>query len=701
MSFKIAKIEKRKQDFSWPDIDNDFSINVDDFSDGREEVINELTRKYGKEHVAYIGNRLMYLPKSAIRDLGQIYDIPSSETQKATKYFNEEWTLEQNMERNKDIKEYFTKYKELKTLVPQICGVTSALGVHAGGVVISDSKYPLTRNLGLQRPGEGGRIATIWTKDEIAQLGYIKYDILGLSSAGQIALCKKLRGENIYENYQFDIEEVYQNTVLKGHNKNIFQFESALGKRCFSDLLPMSIEELANASGLIRILGTDSGRRVYNSYKDNVIDLQTNGRKQEAPLWKSKLKDEIHDKERNYEIVEQVLGSTYGILIYQEQLCELIKGISRGEKTFVDGNNVRKYLGRLAKKHGYIDDLQGKREDLQKWHADFMKIMNEYVLPYIGKDGWNCPDLSVRNFLEFNLAPGDKLEVPQSGIISWMVTSSVYIFSRLHSVSYSINTYEQLYQKTYDPFNFWLSVLMMDAGNLDDIEAVATAIRSETSIEILPPNINNSNYHFKKEGENIRYGLGSIMSLTKAAIAIVEERIANGNYTSIEDFLKRIPGRIVNSRVLTNLLMTGAFSDFGDLETVKEEINKKKGMDFKDIDFSTNALMKKEYELLGTNITYIDPLLKKAKQYTSLTDIDEGSNKMMVKVTKTTLKKTKTGKDYLFHMVEDMNSRTTFSLFNWNKKELELGRACIVNVFKKGDFLSIAQEHSNNFKRRY
>ena len=694
MSFKITKVERRKQDFSWPDVDSDLSINVNNFRDGREEIITELTRKYGQDHVAYIGNRLIYAPKSAIRDLGQIYDIPSSETIKATKYYNEELTLEQNMERNKDIKEYFTKYKDLKTLVPQICGTTSALGVHAGGVLISDSKFPLVRHIGLQRPNEDGRVATIWTKDEVSQLGFIKYDILGLDAAGQIALCKKLRGENIYENYPFDLPEVYENTVLKSFNKNVFQFESALGKRCFQDLLPMSIEELANASGLIRILGTESGRRVYDSYKENVIDLQTNGRDQENPLWKSKLQDEIHDKEKNYDIVEKVLGSTYGILIYQEQLCELIKEFSRGEKTFVDGNNVRKYLGRLAKKHGYLDDLQGNRDALKGWHRDFMKIMNEYVLPYIGKDGLNSTNKTVKDFIEFNLAPGNKLIVPENGIISWMITSSVYIFSRLHSVSYSINTYEQLYQKYYDPFNFWLSVLMMKSGSLDDISAVTNAIRSETSIELLAPNVNKSNYHFKKEDESIRCGLGSIMSLTKAAMVIVEERIANGDYKSIEDFLDRVPGRVVNARVLKNLLVVNAFSDFGTFEEVREKIAVIKTIDMSEIESTNKYLMKAEFELLGTNVTYIDPLIKKAKNYVSYNDLEEGNSKMMIRILKTVVKKTKTGKDYLFHSVEDMNSRTGFNLFNWDKKELEVGQAIIVNVFKKGDFLSIAKDFS-------
>jgi DNA polymerase III alpha subunit len=238
---------------------------------------------------------------------------------------------------------------------------------------------------------------------------------------------------------------------------------------------------------------------------------------------------------------------------------------------------------------------------------------------------------------------------------------------------------------------------MMKIGSLDDISEIITAIRSETSIELLPPDVNKSNYHFKKEDDNIRYGLGSIMSLTKAANVIVEERIANGKYKSISDFIKRVPGRIVNTRSLKNLLLTNAFSDFGSIEDVMKEIEEIKGAPLSDVDLSKGSLMKTEFELLGTNVTYLDPLLKKAKEYTSFADFEEGSAKMMIRVIKTTAKKTKTGKDYLFHSVEDMNSRTQFSVFNWNKKELEVGRAIIVNLFKKGDFISVAQE----FKRRY
>lgn len=186
------------------------------------------------------------------------------------------------------------------------------------------------------------------------------------------------------------------------------------------------------------------------------------------------------------------------------------------------------------------------------------------------------------------------------------------------------------------------------------------------------------------------------MSLTKAAMVIVEERTTNGNYKNMEDFIKRVPGRIVNSKALKNLLVTGAFADFGDLEEVRQQIELVKGVPI-ECDMSKSALMKTEFELLGTNVTYIDPLLKKAKEYANFNELEDGSSKMMIKISKTVVKKTKTGKDYLFHSAEDMNSGTSFSLFNWNKKELEVGRAIIVNITKKGDFISLTQE----FKRQW
>ena len=656
----------------------------------KNSIVDYLVNKYGQDHVAHVGNRLVYSSKSAIRDLGQIYDIPSSETLKCTKFYNDEMNVSQNMKKSKEIYEYFNKHPELVELVEKFNGVTSALGIHAGGVIISDKKYPLKRWVGLQRTNEDGRLATSWTKEEVAKAGFIKIDILGLKCASQIHVCKELRGEDPYKQYEFNIPEVFQNTVLRCQNKNIFQFESHLGKKAFQQFMPMSIDELANASGLIRVLGTEGGRDAWNKYAENIKDLHTNPHRS-IPLWKEKLEEEVHDF-GSRKICEDILGPTYGILIYQEQLSHLIEKLSRGERTFVDGNNVRKFLGRLAKKHGYLDSIQGDEILLKKWHDDFMKIMNEYLIPYIPKDSSECPDKKVRDFLSFNLQTVGKekhLVIPEGGIINWMVTSSLYIFSRLHSIAYSVNTYEQLYQKYYDSHNFWLSACICSHDNLNKLKDYISAIMAETKINILPPDVNKSDFFFKKEDNDLRFGLGSIMSLGKSAKAIIGERDKKGKFKSLEDFFNRC-SKFANIAVMRNLIYTNAFGDLGTQEEAWEKlilIRKKE-----EFDNSRDNLSKKEYKFLGINITYLDPIVKKAKEYLALQDLeDRQTEKLCIRIIKKLKKKTKTGKDYFMYRTIDLNSQQEFNLFDWEGKNLEDQKTYICKVYKNGDFYSISK----------
>ena len=673
---------------SWPDIDNDFHSLPNQPFEAREFLVAYLAEKYGSDHIAYIANKLVYKIKSAIRDLGQVYDIPSSETFKCTKALNEDISLEANIKRYKEVKEYFDKYPDLKKIVPQITGTMSALGVHAGGVIISDKKYPLHKNVALQRPSDGLN-ATSWTKDEVAQLGYIKYDLLGLKAAAQIHLCKQMTGWDPYKLYPFNVEEVFQNTVLLGNNNNIFQFESNLGKRCFTELLPMSIDDLSNASGLIRVLGSDEGRAMYEAYKANVEDIQTYPNKDER-LWEERLFNEVPIEE-TFLICKGVLKKTYGILIYQEQLCELVRDLSKGDKTFVDGNNVRKLLGKLLKNHGYLQDLQGNVEALKKWHTDFMKVFNTYFKPYLPQQLYTPEDI---DFLEFNL-DNNNLIVPPKGIVNWLVMCSVYIFSRLHSIAYSINSYEQLYQKYYYPKQFWLSVLICDYNSADDIKDDIAAMTSETDIKILPPDINMSDFLFKEEGDDIRFGLGSILALGKSAKELIAIR-EQGVFISAEDLLRRIKGnRAITSKTIKNLLFCGALNSLG---TTKELISYFESNDIKCIEFAEEEknlniknLASLENKLIGCNITYIDPIMAKAKQYTSLDLLeDDYPTFMAIRIIKNIPKKTSTGKDYIMNMVIDLNSNKKFNIFNWERKELKEGENVIVKVKKRNNFISLS-----------
>ncbi len=201
----------------------------------RETIINHLIDKYGEDHVCYVGNRLLYSSKSAIRDLGQIYDIQSSETVECSKLFDDNKTVKENIKGNKKIKAFFDKYPELVDKIDQFNGINSALGVHAGGVVITDRKYPISKYVALQRPGDGGRIATLWTKKEVAQIGLIKYDLLGLDCPAQVYIGKQLLGKDPLVRFDLDNNIIKEESLLV-KNRNVFQFETNIGKKALIDL---------------------------------------------------------------------------------------------------------------------------------------------------------------------------------------------------------------------------------------------------------------------------------------------------------------------------------------------------------------------------------------------------------------------------------------------------------------------------------
>lgn len=699
MAFIVKKIEIKEPESSYPDVDSDFGTNLQTGM-GRNDIIDYLINKYGKNYVAMVGNRLFYSGKSVLRDLGQVYDIPSSETQNASKEFNNDLSVDENIEYSQAVKEYFENYPELKDKVDRIVGTCSGLGVHAGGVVISDPvrNFDLRKWCALQRTQEDGSIATLWTKKEVEQIGLIKYDILGLSSASQIHYAKKMIGLDPYEDCEED-EEVFKHIIFNLKHKNIFQFETHLGRKAFEDLKPMSIMEVANASGLIRIVGSEAGRAIYNTYKEN-IDYAQQG---EKDYWKETLLEQIIEK-RNYTIAEKVLSESYGVLIYQEQLAYLVVGFSDGEKCFVDGNKVRKALDKLGEK-GNIYSFQGNREALKKWHDEFMGIMNEYILPYIGKDGWDHPNKEVRDFLNFKLDAEDYLPIPTKGIISWFISAAAYLFSKLHAVAYSTNTYNMMWLKYYYPLEFWTASLICEQNDLEKVKSYITAIQTEEGdkIKILPPDVNKSNKEFtyikydddEEEYGCIRYGLGAIMNLGKSADEIIRERDKNGLYKSIKDFINRVPSRTVNKRVIENLMLVGAFSEFGSLNKIYSNIIEC-GKDIDEPEYDEDTMALNEAKLLGVNISYIHPLLHSAQYYTAINEIESGSAQIAVRILNTYNKVTKKNKPYIMGRVQCLNCNEVINVFDWSNGQnflMETGKMCILNVKKNGDFFQLVMDN--------
>lgn len=689
MSFIVKKITYKIKESKIPDADSDFGTNpISGFN--KDTIIDYLIKKYGPNHVASVGNKNYYSAKSAIRDLGNVYGIPPSESFACTKEYNTEQNVKMNMKRNSNIDAYFKLYPVLQDKVDKLVGTLSNVSVHAGGIVITDIQYPLNKYCALQRSSDTSRIATLWDKNELQLVGLIKYDILGLSSASMIHYTKKLVGLDPYQDSSEE-NEVFENINNNCKNKNIFQFETGLGAKAITDLKPMSIMEIANASGIIRGLSSEEGRHIYQTYKENVEQSRIGN----IDYWKRKIKEQVSDD--IYEICIDILKDSYGVLIYQEQVSDLCAKISKGKLTFTDGNELRKLLDEHGNKFGPLDACQGNRELVQSWHKEFMIIIEKYLLPYLDKDGWNSNNKDLIGFLKCDFDANWRIPQPKIGIISWMISATAYLFSKLHAIAYSVNTYNMMYLKYHYPREFWYSALSIEYGNLDKVKNYFSAIRIETPhVIILSPDINMSEFNFSMEGENsIRIGLGILKNLGKSADDIIKER-KNGQYKSIEDFNRRMKGiRSVNKRTIQNLIYAGGFSSFGSLTDVWKKF-KDLGRALDDIELNHDELSSIECDIIGTNIIFIHPILSRAHDYFPIDEINDDSSEIVaIRILSTVNKTTKNGKPYKFLKVQCLNSYNIVYLFDWDNKKWKENEYLTARVSKKAGFYSIKKPDKN------
>lgn len=683
-TFNVKSIQIKKQPVTFPDIDTDFGS-------GKDDLVNYLVKKYGQDQVAYVGNRLTYAPKSVIRDLGQVYDIPSSETILCTKGYKDSLSVEENMRLNKKIKEFFTKYPQLIDKVDTIVGTVSGLSVHAGGVVITDKKYPLTKFCALQRSSDEGRIATLWTKDELQPIGIVKYDLLGLTTAGQNHVIKQMTAMDPYEPITIEDEEVYRDVVLNNKHRNIFQFETQLGKRAFDDLKPMNFMELANASSILRIVGSEEGRDIYDTYKNYLSYIQMGNKE----YWKEQLREEIIE-DRVYDVCLKVLQDSYGVLIYQEQVSQLVVELSYRKRTFADGNKARKALEGHNDKYGKLAEIQGDKEALKRWHNAFMVILNDYFLPYLKEDGKLTQDKNLQHFLNFQLDASSNLPTPKYGLIKMLISGTAYLFSKLHAVAYTQNTYDAMYLKHYHPLEFWTGSLIYEQDSLDKVASYLIAIGIETKLKVLPPNVNESNITFGIEKGGIRYGLKAMMNVGEAANLIVHERRQNGRYKSIDDFCSRLTTRALNKRVIEALFYTNAFSDFGDQEQIYNDLVRN-GINLGVLVTDINVLSLKETKYLGIALTNIHPLMQQAKAYMPITDMVNGERaNIAVHIIDLKSKTTKKNKPYVMFKCQCLNSLETINVFDWDNNSMgfQKGTFEILHVNKNNDFYSLVMKRN-------
>ena len=492
---------------SMPDFDVDFCY------ERRQEVIDYVARKYGRDHVSQIITFGTMSARMVIRDVGRALDFPYAETDKLAKMvpFAVHMTISKAMEQNRELRELYENNEEIHKLLDIAMGLEGMprqASTHACGVVITkdpvDTYVPLYVN--------DGAISTQYTMTILEQLGLLKMDFLGLRTLtviqDAINLVKKNRGINVEFDKDMSDPKVFK---LWGEGKTIgiFQFESAGMTNFMKELKPDSLEDIIAGVSLYRPGPMDQIPRYIQNKLDPEHAVYT------------------------HPSLEPILKVTYGCMVYQEQVMQIVRdlaGYSLGRADLVRRAMGKKKLDIMAKEreifiHGQVDEN------------------GNVVVP-------GC----VRNGID---------EVSANKIFDEMAEFAKYAFNKSHAAAYAVVSYRTAYLKAYYPEEFMAATLNSYLGNLDKIPLYVDECR-RMNIEILKPDINRSLTKFTVDGGKIRFGLGSIKNVGIAVVdSIVAEREKNGAYLSFTDFCERIQEEAVNKKCIESLIKAGAFDEFG------------------------------------------------------------------------------------------------------------------------------------------
>jgi len=583
---------------SMPDFDVDFCY------ERRQEVIDYVARKYGRDHVSQIITFGTMSARMVIRDVGRALDFPYSDTDKLAKMipFEIHITIAKAMEQNRELKELYDNNEEIHKLLDIAMGLEGMprqASTHACGVVITkdpvDSYVPLYVN--------EGAISTQYTMTILEQLGLLKMDFLGLRTLTVIQDAINLIKENRGIDVKFD-EEMNDQKVYKlwgeGKSVGIFQFESAGMTNFMKELKPDSLEDIIAGVSL---------------YRPGPMD--------QIPRYiKNKLNPE--HAEYTHPALEPILKVTYGCMVYQEQVMQIVRdlaGYSLGRADL-----VRRAMGKKK-----LDVMAKEREIFINGQVD---ENGNVIVP-------GC----VRNGID---------AVSANKIFDEMAEFAKYAFNKSHAAAYAVVSYRTAYLKAYYPEELMAATLNSYLGNLDKIPLYIDECR-RMNIDILKPDINESFTRFTVYNNKIRFGLGSIKNVGVAVVeSIVLERKKNGPYLSFTDFCERIQEEAVNKKCIESLIKSGAFDCFGQtrstllasFETIIDTIQDSARKNFKgqvsmfDLDsmdsedkeelkytftelkeFEDRELLSMEKEMLGIYISG-HPLAKIREQIIKSTNID-------------------------------------------------------------------------------
>ena len=492
---------------SMPDVDTDFCI------EKRENVIEYVTEKYGKDHVAQIITFNRMTSKAVLKDVARVLDIPYGESDKMAKMIpvarGKPAKLKVMIDPEKTPEKAFQEKYESGDLVPgtavtyqrwldmaiTIEGTNKTFGMHAAGVVISAK--PLDELVPLQRNNDGAVITQYYMED-VEAVGLLKMDFLGLRNLTMIQkavdyveqTCGKVLD---MDKVAYNDPETYK-LLSRGELGGVFQLESSGMRQIVRDLKPDGLDDISSVLALYRPGPLDAGL---------------------IP----KFIDRKHGREQidyPHELIQPILEETYGIMIFQEQIMKIAQdmaGYSLGEADL-----LRRAMGK--KKQSAMDMHRGK-------------------------------------FIEGSVANG----VPKKTVEElWdqMVNFAQYCFNKSHSMAYGYVTYQTAYLKANYPVEYMAALLTAISGDQDKVQMhIANCV--SMGIEVLPPDVNRSGVDFTPEGKSILFGLSAVRNVGLGAIeTLIESRQEDGPFTSLPELCDRIDLRAVNRRALEALIHSGA-----------------------------------------------------------------------------------------------------------------------------------------------
>ena len=490
-----------------PDIDVDFCY------ERRQEVIDYVVRKYGKEKVVQIVTFGTMAARMVIRDVGRVLDMPYAAVDRIAKMIpmgqnGHNPTIKEALTISSDLKKAYDEEEDVRYLLDmsqRLEGLPRHASMHAAGVVIGqkaiDEFVPLSR-------GSEDAITTQFTMTTIEELGLLKMDFLGLRTLtviqDAVRNIKQSKGIDIdIDHLNMEDQEVYD-LLCTGQTDGIFQLESNGMKSFMKELKPRNIEDIIAGISL---------------YRPGPMDF--------IPLY---IKGKEHPETITYDCpqLEKILSPTYGCIVYQEQVMQIVMELAG--YTLGRSDLVRRAM---SKKKGDV---------MQRERQNFVYGNEEEHVP-------GCINRGID-------------EKTANKIFDEMIDFAKYAFNKSHAAAYAVVAYQTAYLKCHYPAEFMAALITSVLDRTDKVSEYIAHCR-KLDIPILPPDINEGYSQFSVSGNAIRYGLSALKSVGRPVIdAIVAEREAHGRYRDLKDFISRLSNKEVNKRTIESFIKSGALDSF-------------------------------------------------------------------------------------------------------------------------------------------